>query len=128
MVHDVDTTMWGRVPTLQNLVESFDNDPASRPYQDVGYDGLRDDDERTFFAGPYIEQIQSEYGPGSLAYANALQDPSSDNYHYFRGTDYDGDAKYSSILERYKKYNGPTELADRSAKQGNLPHFGNHYS
>jgi cell surface protein SprA len=107
LVTDVDTTMWGRVPTLQNLVESFDNNTASRPYQDVGYDGLRDDDERTFFAAPYVEKIQNKFGVGSLAYANSIQDPSADNYHYFRGSDYDSEEKYSSILERYKKYNGP---------------------
>jgi cell surface protein SprA len=104
---DVDTTIWGRVPTLQNLVESFDNDPAARPFQDVGYDGLRQEDELTFFGAPYIEKIQTKYGATSNAYFNAITDPSGDNYHYFRGTDYDNDDRYSSILERYKKYNGP---------------------
>lgn len=107
LVTDVDTTIWGRVPTLQNLVESFDNNTESRPFQDVGYDGLRDDDERSFFAAPYVEKVQSEFGAGSLAYLNALQDPSGDDYHYFRGSDYDGEDRYSSILERYKRYNGP---------------------
>jgi cell surface protein SprA len=107
LVTNVDTTIWGRVPTLQNLVESFDNNTASRPYQDVGYDGLMDEDERSFFGVPYVEQVQSKYGAGSIAYLNALQDPSGDDYHYFRGSDYDGEEKYSSILERYKKYNGP---------------------
>ncbi len=107
LVTDVDTTMWGRVPTLQNLVESFDNDLASRPFQDVGYDGLRNEDELTFFADPYVERIQQIYGPASIAYFNALQDPSGDDYHYFRGSDYDAEDQYSSILERYKKYNGP---------------------
>jgi len=107
LVTDVDTTIWGRVPTLQNLVESFDNDPASRAFQDVGYDGLRNEDEVSFFGIPYVERIQQIYGPTSNAYFNALQDPSGDDYHYFRGTDYDNDDDYSSILERYKKYNGP---------------------
>jgi cell surface protein SprA len=107
VVTNVDTTIWGRVPTLQNLVESFDNNTASRPYQDVGYDGLRNEDELSFFGIPYVDKIQQEYGPGSIAYFNALQDPSADDYHYFRGSDYDSDEKYASILERYKKYNGP---------------------
>jgi cell surface protein SprA len=48
-VVDVDTTIWGRVPTIQALVNAFDNDPNARQYQDVGYDGLSDEDERTFF-------------------------------------------------------------------------------
>ncbi len=107
LVTGVDTTMWGRVPTTQNLVESFDNNPASRPYQDVGYDGLRNEDELTFFGNAYIDRIQQLYGPTSQAYFNALQDPSGDDYHYFRGSDYDADNEFSSVLERYKKYNGP---------------------
>ena len=107
VVQNVDTTIWGRVPTLQNLVEAFDNNPTSRPYQDVGYDGLRDEDETSFFGNSYIGKIQSMYGPASQAYFNALEDPSSDDYHYFRGSDYDSEELYSSILERYKKYNGP---------------------
>jgi cell surface protein SprA len=107
LVTDVDTTMWGRVPTLQNLVESFDNNSASRPYQDVGYDGLSDDDEISFFGIPYVEKVLTKFGIGSPAYLNALQDPSGDDYNYFRDSDYDNEDKYSSILERYKKYNGP---------------------
>jgi len=107
LVENVDTTIWGRVSTLQNLVESFDNAEAARPYQDVGYDGLMDDDELSFYNGSYIQRIEQEFGVASDAYFNALDDPSGDNYHYYRGSDYDADDQYSSILERYKKYNGP---------------------
>ncbi|MBW6461133.1 MAG: cell surface protein SprA, partial [Bacteroidales bacterium] len=107
LVTNVDTTIWGRVPTLQNLVESFDNNPASRPFQDVGYDGLRNEDERTFFKEAYIDRIEQIYGAGSQAYFNALQDPSADDYHYFRGSNLDADDQFASILERYKRYNGP---------------------
>ncbi|HNQ83709.1 MAG TPA: cell surface protein SprA, partial [Bacteroidales bacterium] len=104
---DVDTTIWGRVPTLQNLVESFDNNPASRPFQDVGYDGLRNEDERDFYGISYIDRIEQVHGTASIAYFSALEDPSADDYNYFRDSDYDNDDKYSTILERYKKYNGP---------------------
>ncbi|MBP6871852.1 MAG: cell surface protein SprA [Bacteroidales bacterium] len=107
IVTDVDTTIWGRVPTLQNLVESFDNNPASRPFQDVGYDGLRNEDERDFYGISYIDRIEQVHGTASIAYFSALEDPSADDYNYFRDSDYDNDDKYSTILERYKKYNGP---------------------
>jgi cell surface protein SprA len=102
----VDTTVWGRVPEVQSIVNAFDNSSSSREYQDVGLDGLSDDDELTFF-NDYIEDIElsPNLGSSSDAYANATSDPSSDNYHYFRGSDYDSDEV--SILERYKKYNGP---------------------
>ena len=39
-VKNVDTTAWGRVPTVQAVVHAFDNAPESRQYQDVGLDGL----------------------------------------------------------------------------------------
>ncbi|MGE5424343.1 MAG: cell surface protein SprA, partial [Syntrophothermus sp.] len=107
LVKDVDTTIWGRVPSQQALVDAFNNDPTSRQFQDVGYDGLRDGDERTFFDSSYLAKVSNRFGPTSNAYQMALTDPSSDDYHYFRGTDYDNDPLYSSILNRYKKFNGP---------------------
>ena len=57
VVTNVDTTIWGRVPTVQALVNAFDNTPGSRQYQDVGYDGLSDADERTFFDTTYLKKI-----------------------------------------------------------------------
>ena len=39
-VVNVDTTAWGRVPSVQSVVDAFDNDSESRLYQDVGFDGL----------------------------------------------------------------------------------------
>ena len=106
-VVNVDTTIWGRVPNVQELVDAFDNNPESRSYQDVGYDGLRDNDERSFFDNPYLAKVNSVYGSSSQAYINGFNDPSADNYHYFRGTDYDNDPFYSSILNRYKNYDNP---------------------
>lgn len=98
----VDTTSWGRVPTEgQALVDAFDNNQESRSYQDVGLDGLRDDDERTFFS-TYLSNLAGAVN--STALSVATLDPSSDNYHYFRGSDFDSDEK--DILERYKLYNG----------------------
>ena len=100
---NVDTTIWGRIPTLQDLVGTFSTNPDARQYQDVGFDGLRDVDERTFFSD-YLEDLQGYVG--EQAYQAALEDPSSDNYHYFRSTEWNEDEEHSSILERYKNYNG----------------------
>ncbi|MPQ48195.1 cell surface protein SprA [Marinifilum sp. N1E240] len=102
----VDSTVWGRVPLVQSLVNAFDNNTNSRRYQDVGLDGLSTTDELTYF-DDYIQaiSISGNLGTGSGAYQKAVNDPSSDNYHYFRGSDYDADEV--SILERYKQYNGP---------------------
>ena len=102
-VIDVDTTEWGRVPTNFSIVEAFDNDPLSREFQDVGLDGLNNADERLFFESSYLQQIESIYGTNSIAYQNALNDPSGDDFHYFRGTDFDNVS--TQILDRYKDYN-----------------------
>ena len=105
-VVNVDTTIWGRVPTMQDLVGTFSNLSDARQYQDVGFDGLRDDDERSFFEETYLNVIRAQFGEGSTAYANAYNDPSGDNFHYFRSTEWDRDDIHTSILGRYKDYNG----------------------
>ena len=106
-VENVDTTIWGRVPTMQDLVGTFSNSSEARQYQDVGYDGLRDVDERSFFAENFLNSIGERFGEDSPAYTQAFNDPSSDNYHYFRSADWDSDEEHASILARYKSFTGP---------------------
>jgi len=98
---NIDTTAWGRVPTIQAVVHAFDNAPESRLYQDVGLDGLRDLDEQEFF-NDYLQRSLLITNPD--VYQEIFDDPSNDNFHYFRGSGYD--FQQLGILERYKKYNG----------------------
>lgn len=102
LVANVDTTVWGRVSTKQSLVKEFDNSTGSRMYQDIGLDGLNDKDEQSFHQS-YLESLKSILKQDALT--KAMADPSNDDFHYFRGTDYD--EQKLSILERYKNYNGP---------------------
>jgi len=105
-----DTSTWGRVPLNPiQVTNAFSNDANDRPYQDVGFDGLDDTAEARKRAA-YLAQIAASFGTGSLAYQQALNDPSSDNYHHYRGDDYD--QLGLGILNRYKKFNNP---------QGNSP-------
>ncbi|WP_245820207.1 T9SS outer membrane translocon Sov/SprA [Mariniphaga anaerophila] len=101
-VANVDTTVWGRVSTLQSLVNAFVNDDEARRYQDIGLDGLSDDDEMLFYED-YLNQLRD------LVYDDVFdryyKDPSSDNFNYYRSSDFDRDEV--SILDRYKNYNGP---------------------
>ncbi|MBR1625917.1 MAG: cell surface protein SprA [Bacteroidales bacterium] len=102
VVTDVDTTIWGRVPRLQSVVNAFSNEDNSRPYQDIGYDGLNSSDEQTFFA-EYLNKIQSQLN--AEAYNKIFEDPSADDYSYFRSSDYD--RNNVKVTDRYKKYNNP---------------------
>lgn len=100
---NVEFTAWGRVPTTQLIVNAFDQEESARQYQDVGFDGLQDSREREYFDETYLHLLSNQFGTTSRAYQNAYEDPSGDNYHYFRGTDYDNaDLK---VVERYKLFN-----------------------
>jgi len=104
-VENVDTTVWGRVPTNFSIVNAFDNDQDSRKFQDVGLDGLRTSDEKLFFDNDYVQAIANNpnLGTVSVAYQNAEKDPSGDNYHYYRGSDFDNNQ--TEILDRYLNFN-----------------------
>ncbi|WP_282038374.1 cell surface protein SprA [Saccharicrinis aurantiacus] len=104
---NVDSTKWGYVPKQQSLVNAFSNDPATRLAQDVGLNGMPSSREQVFYA-EYIAEMQALLSSGGLsseAYDKIMADPASDDYHYFRGSDYDQDK--TSILDRYKNFNGP---------------------
>jgi cell surface protein SprA len=102
---NVDTTVWGVVPdiTSQAITNSFDNDPDSRKYQDIGLDGLSDQQEASFFSN-FITSLSERIQGNPQALEAIKQDPSSDDFHYYRGGDYD--EQRLSVLDRYKKYNG----------------------
>jgi len=112
LVEKVDTTVWGRIPLTQSLVQGFSGNDVERKFQDVGLDGLSSkysNDEADFFSQEpedYLNQIESRYSSGLLdqeARDAAFADPSSDDYSYYRSTVYD--AERLSILDRYKFYN-----------------------
>lgn len=94
-------TIWGRVPDGQQLVQAFDNDVTTREFQDVGLDGLRNQEEKLFF-GDFLQNLQTKL-PANI-YQTIEADPSADDYNFFRDDDYD--ANQTPVLERYKKYNG----------------------
>ena len=54
------------------------------------------------FSTDYLQRAQSITNPE--AYQEYTKDPSGDDFHYFRGTDYD--IEKLGIIDRYKKYNG----------------------
>lgn len=103
-VVNVDTTIWGRVPTIQSIVNAFDNNPTAREFQDVGLNGLSSEDERSFFREIFLDRIEELHGTASQAYQLAWDDPSADDFQYFRGSELD--QNNVSILQRYKRFNG----------------------
>ena len=103
-------TQWGRIPIQATQTYAFATTSGSRALQDVGLNGLNDEQEREF--GAYKEWLDAL--GGIVTNDSILQawrnDPANDNYHYYRGSDFDNEQK--SILDRYKRINNP---------QGNSP-------
>lgn len=105
-------TAWGKVPTRQSTTYAFDNNLSldARRRQDAGLNGLITADELTY--KPYVDYmdaIRARLNSEALIRMqndpfSPLNDPSGDNYHHYRGADYDRDEV--SILDRYKYYNG----------------------
>ena len=96
------TSTWGKVPVSQSLIYAFDTDEANRALQDVGLDGLNDDEERA-------------------TYANfaSYEDPAADNYQFF--LDAGGD-----VINRYKNYNGvqgnsPVDVGQNNRGASTIP-------
>jgi cell surface protein SprA len=105
---NLDITAWGRVSNVQTPTTAFDNSQTARTFQDVGLDGLRDEDEATFYAKTDAVTGQTDFLTPALAVVtdvtarNKLQaDPSADNFTFFR--DFPGG---TGIGERYLDYNG----------------------
>lgn len=110
-----ETTIWGRVPKTTSTVKAFSNETGARDKQDVGLNGLSTQDEFLFeYNGrrpyqEYVENILAKINPETRALWEAdpyspLNDPAGDNYHYYRGTDWDN--QRVPILMRYKYFNG----------------------
>lgn len=98
----VEETIWGRVPRERSVIYAFDNSSGSRRRQDVGLNGLSTEDERSFSTyQEYLNRVQGIVTPGT--FESFYNDPAGDNYHYYRGTDYDQEER--SVLDRYKYYN-----------------------
>lgn len=96
------STIWGKVPSNQSLVYTFSSDPEVRKKQDVGLDGMNNEEE----AAKYPDFAHFE-------------DPANDDYEYFLQAEGD-------ILERYLRYNGtegnsPVDVGDTNRGSTSIP-------
>lgn len=103
------TTQWGKIPVQSTQTYSFATTSGSRELQDVGLNGLTDEEELVFTDYMDFNNFVATLTNDSIREAWQA-DPANDNYHYYRGSDYD-EAEVP-ILQRYKRINNP---------QGNSP-------
>lgn len=84
---------WGYAPEQAPRGQFFDVDGAARENQDVGFDGLTNDEEMNFFRNHLGEQ-----------YFNA-EDPSGDNFKFYLDESYN--ESNAKVIERYRDFNNP---------------------
>lgn len=95
-------TIWGKVPASQSLIYAFDTNNANRAVQDLGLDGINDEEEASLFP--------------SFA---SFTDPAADNYEFYLSTS-------GNVIQRYKNYNGlernsPVNVTDNNRGNSTLP-------
>jgi cell surface protein SprA len=95
-------TSWGKVPASQSLIYAFDTNEGNRGVQDVGLNGLNDDEEKIKYPA---------FAP--------FGDASADNYNFYLNAT-------GSILDRYKNYNGlegnsPITVTDTNRGNSTIP-------
>lgn len=121
----IDKNNVGNFPIIPATVNAFSQDNNDRPYQDVGYDGLSNDDEKDRFKRVVADAQSPAFNQNAPAIQALIRDPSTDDYHFFRGDDWD--SQKEKTLTRYSKYNNaegnqPTEQQYSSAN----PNGGNY--
>jgi cell surface protein SprA len=99
------SSVFGKVPTNQALIYSFDTAGEERTNQDIGYDGLSDAEEKAKVDYPQAFRD--------------LADPAGDNYQYFLQAE-------GGIVDRYRSYNGtqgnsPVEVTNTNRGSTTLP-------
>lgn len=95
----VDKTPWAVVPQQQWLTAAFDNTAGARSSQDVGLDGMSNQEEATNF-----QKFLGDIIVTPDVYSKIAADPSNDDFKYHLDPSFeDEDAK---VLQRYKFFNG----------------------
>ena len=98
-----ESSPWGEYPDPDNfnVVNAFDNSLGNYAQQDIGLDGLTSAQEANFF-NSWLSQLQGFLSTG--AYTQYANDPSADDYAFFRSDE--ADNANLNTIERYRAFNG----------------------
>ena len=106
----VSNTIWGKVTSQTSLTYAFDNTNGARILQDVGLDGLTNEEEKnhpTYLN--FLNRLRSVLPESTITAMqddpfSPFNDPAGDNYSFYRSNYYD--TQRTTINDRYKHYNG----------------------
>lgn len=110
---EVDESPWGFVTNQPFLIDAFANEPGARANQDVGLDGMTDDEERQKFAR-FLDALRPNLNP--TAFQRFQDDPAGDNFRFFISPEFNQTG--AKLLERYKDYNNTQNNSPDNANAG----------
>ena len=119
-------TVWGRVSSQNSLTYAFENTADARLLQDLGLNGLSTAEEFEFDTyADFLNRLRTKLPASTVEEMSSnpfspFSDPAGDNYHFYRWPWYD--EQRTSILDRYKHYNG-TEGNSLSPEQSPNPYY-----
>ncbi len=94
---------WGVQPSLDPILYSFSTEGDERRAQDVGFDGLNNEQEAQKFGTTFFNPVTGN------------TDPASDDFVYFLSSQFSGE-QAASVQERYKYFRNP----DGNSNSGTL--------
>jgi cell surface protein SprA len=95
-------TPWGKTGRSQFITDAFDNNEQNRKKQDVGLEGLSNEEEKEFpHIKAFLDNVRNNVS--SAAYEAILKDPSGDDFKFFLDQDFNSN---QYIVERFKNYLG----------------------
>lgn len=90
----IDNTNWGIQPKQSPILYTFSSEGANRRAQDVGFDGLDNEQEATKFGTGFINPVTQR------------QDPASDDFVFYMSGQFQGPLA-SSVRDRYRYFRNP---------------------
>lgn len=88
------TSNWGMQPAQFPVLYAFNADGEGRTAQDVGYDGLTNEQESAKFSTGYVNPVLQ------------TPDPAADDFVFYLSEKFNGQ-QASSVVERYKYFRNP---------------------
>jgi cell surface protein SprA len=95
----ISDSRWSWIPKTQPLINGFSNEPNTRQFQDVGLDGVSNENEREKFK-QFLERVKLNLDP--QAYTIMESDPSTDDFKHFLNPS----LPQIDIVGLYKSFNG----------------------
>ncbi len=93
--YESENTAWGAVPRSTPVLYTFETEGENRRMQDLGFNGLNDQDEATRYGLTETNPVTGEL------------DPANDNYLFFLDNRFDGNPLGQTVQGRYQYFRNP---------------------